>query len=187
MNHWGAPTGHGIPARGETPGIGCGYGWRSEGTPHRWPRVGGRCSGGQLQRLGAAGLAGAAGAWGTAGAAGAQGVESSDLAGSTIGSRAWISRIRTLKFHEMSEPNPLSNWTPEQIRLGKQWVRSWAETGAIMDQLRREALRKTDTVESLQRLAGAFESARHMGRPRLSSGLVAQQAFFLKCRPALHG
>ena len=87
----------------------------------------------------------------------------------------------------MSEPNPLSNWTPEQIRLGKQWVRSWAETGAIMYQLRREALRKTDTVESLQRLAGAFESARHMGRPRLSSGLVAQQAFFLKCRPALHG
>ena len=22
MNHWGAPTGHGIPARGETPGMG---------------------------------------------------------------------------------------------------------------------------------------------------------------------
>ena len=87
----------------------------------------------------------------------------------------------------MSESNPLSNWTPEQVALGKRWVRSWAETGALMDQLRRESLRKTDTVESLQRLAGAFESARHMGRPRLSSGLVIQQALFVKCRPALRG
>ena len=181
----GAPTGHGIPARGATPGVGRG----TDGVLKE-RRIGGLGPGAQLR-----GWALAIGRrWVGRGrrslghCRGGGGARSRIVrSGSTSGSRAWISRIRTLKFHAMSESNPLSNWTPEQIRLGKQWVRSWAETGAIMDQLRREALRKTDTVESLQRLAGAFESARHMGLPRLSSGLVAQQAFFLKCRPALHG
>ena len=87
----------------------------------------------------------------------------------------------------MNESGPLSHWTPEQVVLGKQWAQSWAKTGAIMDRLRHEALRATDTVQSMQRLAGAFESARHLGQPRSSSGLVAQQAIFAKCRPALHG
>lgn len=87
----------------------------------------------------------------------------------------------------MSETSALADWTPEQVAQGKRWVKGWAEAGAVMEQLRRDELRKTDTVQSLQRLAGAFQSARHLGSPRSSSGLVAQQALFAKCRPILRG
>lgn len=87
----------------------------------------------------------------------------------------------------MSETSALANWTPEQVAQGKRWVQAWAEAGACMEQLRRDELRKTDTATALQRLAGAFESARHLGSPRSFSGLVAQQALFAKCRPSLRG
>ena len=87
----------------------------------------------------------------------------------------------------MSETSALADWTPEQVAQGKRWVKGWAEAGAFMEQLRRDELRKTDTAKAMQRLAGAFESARHFGQPRPLSGLVAQQALFAKCRPSLRG
>jgi hypothetical protein len=87
----------------------------------------------------------------------------------------------------MSETSALANWTPEQIAEGKRWVRTWADAGAALEQLRREELRRTNTVEALQRLAGGFESARYLGQARQISGLVEQQAIFAKCRPNLHG
>lgn len=87
----------------------------------------------------------------------------------------------------MSDENSLAEWSPEQVALGRRWAQARAEAGAFKDQLRREELRRADTVQSLQRLAGAFESARHLGKPKPSSGLVDQQALFARCRPASHG
>ena len=79
------------------------------------------------------------------------------------------------------EPSSLADWTPEQIAQGKRWVQAWKEAGEVMEQLRRDELRATDTAHAMHRLAGAFESARWRGLHRPSSGLIEQQKLFLEC------
>lgn len=58
------------------------------------------------------------------------------------------------------------------------WVNAWKKAGPILQQLRDQQIRDTDTAQALLRLADAFESARMYHSPRRSSGLVEQQAYF---------
>lgn len=79
----------------------------------------------------------------------------------------------------MSAP---SKMTPEERVLAKRWAETWKETGPILERLRREELQKVSTVQAMQDLAGAFESAAFSHPPRLTSGLVEQQALFQRLR-----
>jgi hypothetical protein len=82
----------------------------------------------------------------------------------------------------MSEPSAPSEKSPEELALMKKWVETWKTTGPILERLRREEIRKTSTVEAMQNLTSAFESAVFLHPMRPSSGLVEQQAIFQKLR-----
>ena len=65
----------------------------------------------------------------------------------------------------------------------EQWVRNWQETGPILERLRAEAIRNTDTAATIEQLSDAFESARRQFPPATTSGLVEQQRWFARLRP----
>ena len=60
----------------------------------------------------------------------------------------------------------------------RQWVDCWKTAGLRLEELRRKELRHADTQESLQNLAGAFESCRLHHKPASTSGLIEQQRWF---------
>jgi len=70
----------------------------------------------------------------------------------------------------------------DQLALAKKYVATWKKTGPILEQLRREELRRVDTYESVQNLSGSFDFSVDPYRPLPTSGLVEQQAWFKKLK-----
>ena len=70
----------------------------------------------------------------------------------------------------------------EEQRL-HQWVRNWQKVGPILERLRDEEIRNTDTAAAIEQLNDAYESARLHWTPPKTSGLVEQQRWFAKLRP----
>lgn len=70
---------------------------------------------------------------------------------------------------------PLSDWTPEQIALGKRWVETWRRAGEALERIRRQELKTLDQYHAISLLCGP-------GTPPLrpSSGLIEQQRWFRK-------
>jgi len=64
----------------------------------------------------------------------------------------------------------------------RQWVRNWEEAAPVLERLRDEAIRSTDTAKAIEQLSDAFESARLHWTPPASSGLVEQQRRFARLR-----
>jgi hypothetical protein len=65
----------------------------------------------------------------------------------------------------------------------RQWIRNWEETAPVLERLRNEAIRNTDTAAAIEQLSDAFESARLHWTPPTTSGLVEQQRLFARLRP----
>jgi hypothetical protein len=65
----------------------------------------------------------------------------------------------------------------------RQWIRNWEEAAPVLERLRDEAIRHTDTAKAIEQLSDAFESARLHWTPPTTSGLVEQQRLFAKLRP----
>jgi hypothetical protein len=78
------------------------------------------------------------------------------------------------------DPSSLSNWTPEQIALGRRWVQAWREAGPEMERIRREELRHIDGQRAIALLCGPADYHAAPRAPRPTSGLVEQQAWFKK-------
>ncbi len=70
----------------------------------------------------------------------------------------------------------------EKERL-RQWVRNWEAVAPVLEELRAEAIRHSDTAAAIEQLSDAFESARLHWTPPATSGLVEQQRLFAKLRP----
>ena len=69
--------------------------------------------------------------------------------------------------------------------LERQWVRQWAETGRLLDEMRRRELRSLSDARRLQIIDDLLSIPVVTPTPerrRGTSGLVAQQAFFQKNR-----
>jgi hypothetical protein len=64
----------------------------------------------------------------------------------------------------------------------RQWVRNWEEAAPVLERLRDEAIRNSDTATAIEQLSDAFESARRHWTPPATSGLVEQQRWFSKLR-----
>jgi len=64
----------------------------------------------------------------------------------------------------------------------KRWVQCWREAGPRLAEIRRRELQSLNTQQALLQLADAFESCRLHAPPRLTSGLVQQQAWFQRLR-----
>ncbi len=64
----------------------------------------------------------------------------------------------------------------------RQWVRNWEAVAPVLEGLRAEAIRHSDTAAAIEQLSDAFESARLHYRPAITSGLVEQQRWFARLR-----
>jgi hypothetical protein len=62
----------------------------------------------------------------------------------------------------------------------RQWLAGWKSAGPVLEQLRVEAIRRSDTAAAIEQLSDAFESALHHIPPALTSGLVEQQRLFMQ-------
>jgi len=68
----------------------------------------------------------------------------------------------------------------------RQWIRNWEQAAAVVEEIRAEAIRNSDTAKAIEQLSDAFESARLHWTPPTTSGLVEQQRLFAKLRPKAH-
>ena len=82
----------------------------------------------------------------------------------------------------MSLPSRLSDWSPEQIALGKRWVQAWKDAGPELEKLRRAEIRQLDGSHALELLCGDMDYTVPPRVPKPTSGLVEQQRWFMKVR-----
>lgn len=78
------------------------------------------------------------------------------------------------------ETSSLADWTPEQIAQGKRWVKAWKEAGQVMEQLRRDELRRLNPASSISLLCGPADYRIPPRAPKPTSGLIEQQRWFMK-------
>lgn len=64
----------------------------------------------------------------------------------------------------------------------RQWVRNWEAAAPVLEWLRDEAIRNSDTAAAIEQLSDAFESARRHWPAPTTSGLVEQQRLFARLR-----
>lgn len=100
-------------------------------------------------------------------------------------SGTWIDAFGRLRCRHMSESSAPSSLTPEQIAEGKRWVRTWADAGAALEQLRREEVRRLDTLKTIALLCGPADYHQPPFAPKPTSGLVEQQRWFAKVAACL--
>lgn len=62
------------------------------------------------------------------------------------------------------------------------WAENWKETGKVLQKLRREKIRKSNTVNSIQVLDSAYRSAVRNRRIMKTSGLVEFHRLMSKLR-----
>jgi hypothetical protein len=74
----------------------------------------------------------------------------------------------------------LSNWTPEQIALGRRWVETWRLAALDLEGIRRAELRVLDSNKAIELLCGPADYTSPPRAPRSTSGLVEQQRIFKK-------
>lgn len=51
----------------------------------------------------------------------------------------------------------LSEWTPEQIALGRRWVEAWKDAGPMLGRLRRDELRRLEGHQAIALLCGSAD------------------------------
>ena len=79
-----------------------------------------------------------------------------------------------------NEPSALANWTPEQIALGKRWVKIWELAGLDLERIHRHELRGLNTYRAIELLCGPADYTCPPRAPKPFSGLVEQQRWFIK-------
>lgn len=78
------------------------------------------------------------------------------------------------------EPSSLANWTPEQIALGRRWVKTWKLAGEDLERIHRKELRELDVHRAIELLCGPADYTSPPRAPKPTSGLVEQQRLFMK-------
>ena len=64
----------------------------------------------------------------------------------------------------------------------RRWMQAWKVAGPLLEEIRAEEIRATDTVKAMEMLDDAFSSAVWLNQPRIGSGLVEQQEIFSRAR-----
>ena len=80
----------------------------------------------------------------------------------------------------MRKPSALSDWTPEQLALGKRWVQTWRLAAVDLERIKRKEIRELDSYNTIQLLRGTRDFSRPPYAPKPWSGLVEQQRWFMK-------
>ncbi|MEO5895210.1 MAG: hypothetical protein ABIS06_05880 [Vicinamibacterales bacterium] len=72
----------------------------------------------------------------------------------------------------------LSSWSPEQIALGRRWVKTWQDAGPRLERIRRQELRALDPYTTIRQLCGTADYHVAPRAPKPTSGLIEQQRHF---------
>jgi hypothetical protein len=73
--------------------------------------------------------------------------------------------------------------TEKEKAQARAWIKNWRELGPILENLRRDSLKRVNTAEAIEAFDLAYKSARLHCSPRRTSGLVEQQRWFkMACR-----
>ncbi len=80
----------------------------------------------------------------------------------------------------MNSPSRLSDWSPEQVALGKRWVQAWKDAGPELEKLRRAEVRKLDGSAAIALLCGDMDYTVPPRAPKPTSGLVELQRWVMK-------
>jgi hypothetical protein len=62
----------------------------------------------------------------------------------------------------------------------RRWLAGWQKASPVLERLRAEAIRNSDTAAAIEQLSDAFESALRHYPPPATSGLVKQQRIFAR-------
>ena len=76
----------------------------------------------------------------------------------------------------------LDTWTPEQVALGRTWVKTWRDAGPRLEAIRRRELRELDTFSAIALLCGSADYHQAPRAPKPTSGLIEQQRLFARLR-----
>jgi len=85
-----------------------------------------------------------------------------------------------VKIRCMKKASALADWTPEQIALGKKWVKTWKLAGEDLERIKRKEIRELDTYKTISLLCGDADYTEPPYAPKLWSGLIEQQRLFKK-------
>jgi hypothetical protein len=77
---------------------------------------------------------------------------------------------------------PVAEMTEQEKAQVRAWFKNWKELGPVLEEMRAELIRGTDTVEAMEILDGMFTHAVETVPPRPSSGLIEQQAIFARAK-----
>jgi len=77
---------------------------------------------------------------------------------------------------------PVAEMTEEEKALIRAWIRNWQEVGPMLEQIRANEIRASDTVRAMEMLDGMFTQAVQSLPARDTSGLIEQQALFARAR-----
>ncbi len=70
----------------------------------------------------------------------------------------------------------------QKIRL---WIDTWKKAGAALEEIRQHELQSPDYARQLELIDNMLQFACENRKPRLTSGLVEQQRWFMKMREKL--
>ena len=74
----------------------------------------------------------------------------------------------------------LSDWTPEQIALGRKWAETWKLAAVDLERIKRKEIRELDTYKTIALLCGTADYTKPPYAPKPWSGLIELQDLFKK-------
>lgn len=82
-----------------------------------------------------------------------------------------------------TRPSALADWTPEQLALGRRWVKAWKDAAPALERLRRGELRALDPYSAIALLCGPADYRVPPRAAKPTSGLIEQQRIFRRVPP----
>jgi hypothetical protein len=68
--------------------------------------------------------------------------------------------------------------TEQEKNRARAWIQNWREIGPMLENLKRDSLKRVNTAEAIAAFDTAYKSAQLHYPSRKSSGLVEQQRWF---------
>lgn len=81
-----------------------------------------------------------------------------------------------------SSRSPLDSWSPEQVALGRRWVKTWHDAAPRLEAIRHRELREMDAFTAISWLCGPADYHTGPRAPAPTSGLIEQQRLFTRLR-----
>jgi hypothetical protein len=83
-------------------------------------------------------------------------------------------------------PSALSSWTPQQVADARRWIETWSLAGHDLERIHRQEVRALDSYKTIALLCGPADYTKPPRAPKPWSGLVEQQAIFMRAHKDKH-